>query len=122
MEGNSVTGHVSADGQLDCQLVEQTVGLSADQVLPNTSKVAETKGLVRICNICQVKSSDAISHKDHLKGKRHNKMLNRALLENSRLLESRYVLESQIESKLVALEERLFDLETKVMYVYNRKK
>ena len=57
-----------------------------------------------------------------MKGKRHNKMLNRALLENSRLLESRYVLESQIESKLVALEERLFDLETKVMYVYNRKK
>ena len=118
VEGNSVTGHVSADGQLDCQVVAQTT----NQVLPNSSKKAETKGLVKICNICQVKSSDAISHKDHLKGKRHNKMLNRALLENSRLLESRYVLESQIESKLVALEERLFDLETKVMYVYNRKK
>ena len=118
VEGNSVTGHVSADGQLDCQVVAQTT----NQVLPNSSKKAETKGLVKICNICQVKSSDAISHEDHLKGKRHNKMLNRALLENSRLLESRYVLESQIESKLVALEERLFDLETKVMYVYNRKK
>ena len=47
-------------------------------------------------------------------------MLNRALLENNRLLESRYVLEAQIESKLGALEERLFDLETKVMYVYKK--
>ena len=94
---------VSADSHLDCHI-----------------KTQKEKGLVRICEICQIKSSDAISHEEHLRGKKHNKMLNRALLDNNKLLESRYVLEAQMESKLVAQEERLFDLETKVIQLYKK--
>ena len=94
---------VSSDSHLDCHI-----------------KTQKEKGLVRICEICQIKSSDAISHEEHLRGKKHNKMLNRALLDNNKLLESRYDLEAQMESKLVAQEERLFDLETKVIQLYKK--
>merc|ERR1711971_70072 len=45
-------------------------------------------------------------------------MLNKALLENKRLLESRYILESQVETKLVMLEERLYNMEIKFASEY----
>ena len=53
----------------------------------------------------------------HLHGKKHAKMLNRALLENKKLLESRYLLESQVESKLVKLADRINDVENRVLRI-----
>ena len=53
----------------------------------------------------------------HLHGKKHTKMLNRALLENKKLLESRYLLESQVESKLVKLADRINDVENRVLRI-----
>ena len=53
----------------------------------------------------------------HLHGKKHTKMLNRALLENKKLLESRYLLESQVESKLVKLADRINEVENRVLRI-----
>ena len=69
------------------------------------------------CDLCNVSSSDQLSHESHLHGKKHAKMLNRALLENKKLLESRYLLESQVESKLVKLADRINDVENRVLRI-----
>ena len=110
----------SSDRQIPQPTVLPCPVVSSDSHLDCHIKTQKEKGLVRICEICQIKSSDAISHEEHLRGKKHNKMLNRALLDNNKLLESRYVLEAQMESKLVAQGERLFDLETKVIQLYKK--
>ena len=94
---------------------------SSAQVLLQSNPVnilTQEGSLVRICDICHITSSDALSHEEHLKGKKHRKMLNKALLENKRLLESRYILESQVETKLVMLEERLYNMEIKFASEY----
>ena len=88
------------------------------QPKPATILPQKEGSLVRICDICHITSSDALSHEEHLQGKKHRKMLNKALLENKRLLESRYILESQVETKLVMLEERLYNMEIKFASEY----
>ena len=69
------------------------------------------------CDLCNVSSSDQLSQESHLHGKKHTKMLNRALLENKKLLESRYLLESQVESKLVKLADRINEVENRVLRI-----